>query len=223
MKFCYTFIIASIMAVTLSMLGGCAAIGTSVSHRNLQTQTEMSNSIFLTPVAGKQRSVYVQVQNTTGMQSFNLNSKLIGALSAKGYQVYTNPADVKKAHYLLQVSVLRVGKFSQTAAEKTFGTGYGGALEGAAAGAVIGGLAGGDTGSAAIGGLVGAIGGAIIDNAVKDVTYSGVVNVRIVEQAEHKIHTTRIATSANKVNLDFHEAEPELETRLASSIAGLFS
>lgn len=220
--FKFTTIIASSIAIL--SLTGCAAIGTAVSHRKLETQTEMSNSVFLTPVTGKNRSVYVQVTNTTGVPSFNIQQQLVGALSAKGYQVYTNPNYLDKAHYLLQVNLLRVGRMSETAAKKMLGGGYGGALEGAVTGAAIAGVASnGDAGWALAGGLIGAIGDTIISNSVKDVTYSGIVDVKITEQKEHKSYNTRIATSANQTNLEFKEAEKDLEVRLGSSIAGLFS
>ena len=35
-------------------------------------------------------------------------------------------------------------------------------------------------------------------------------------------YQTRIASSANKVNLKFEEAQPILEDKLAASIAGIF-
>lgn len=223
MKSVLKYIVILCLSLGLLSLGGCAAIGTAVSHHTLQTQTEMSRTIFLTPVSGKNRSVYVQVTNTTGVSNFSITSQLIGALSAKGYQVYTNPADLSKAYYLLQVNQLKVGKISQTAAENMMGDGYGSTLTGAAVGAVVGAVASNSVGWTVAAGIAGAIGNTIINNAVKDVTYSGVIDVKITEQKTKKSYTTRIATSSNKVNLTFKEAIPGLETRLANSISGIFA
>ena len=215
-------VVASAISSTL-FLGGCAAIGTEVAHHSLQAQTEMSNSIFLTPVAGHNRSIYVQSENTTGNPDFTITSQLISKLRAKGYTVYSNPSNLKKAYYLLQTNLLRVGRYSQTAAQEMMGGGYGGTLTGAAVGAATGVVATNSLGGAVAGGILGGIGSTIANNLVKDVTYSGIVDVRITIQKTHKRFETRIATSANQAGLKFKDAAPKLEAELADSISGLFA
>lgn len=203
------------------LLSGCAAIGTAIKHRDLRTQTLMSKSVFLDPVPNRQKTVFVQVHNTTDKPSFNFKPQLVSDLLAKGYRVKQDPST---AHYVLQVNILRVGRSSKTAASEMTGTGYGGALEGAAAGATTMAIAGNHV---LAGGLVGAVAGTVADNLVTDVNFSGVVDVKITEKrpaakGAHKVYKTRIATTADKVNLAFKQAEPKLETGLAHSISGIF-
>lgn len=203
------------------LLSGCAAIGTAIKHRDLQTQTLMSKSVFLDPVPSREKTVFVQVHNTTDKPSFDIQSQLISDLLAKGYKIKQDPS---VAHYVLQVNILRVGRSSRTAAAEMTGTGYGGALEGAAAGATTMAIAGNHV---LAGGLVGAVAGTVADNLVTDVNFSGVVDVKITEKkpshkGAHKVYKTRIATTADKVNLAFKQAEPKLEAGIAHSVAGIF-
>lgn len=203
------------------LLSGCAAIGTAIKHRDLQTQTLMSKSVFLDPVPSREKTIFVQVRNTTDKPNFNFKSQLINDLLVKGYRVKQDPST---AHYVLQVNILRVGRSSKTSAAEMMGTGYGGALEGAAAGATTMAVAGNHV---LAGGLVGAVAGTVVDNLVTDVNFSGVVDVKITEKrpsykGAHKVYKTRIATTADKVNLDFAQAAPKLEAGLAHSISGIF-
>jgi hypothetical protein len=210
------------LAGTAVLLSGCAAIGTAIKHRNLQTQTLMSKAVFLDPVPNREKTVFVQVHNTTDKPNFNIQPQLISNLMAKGYRIKQDP---DLAHYVLQVDVLSVGRASKTAASEMMHMGYGGALEGAAAGASTMAVAGGD--HILAGGIVGAVAGTVADNMVQDVNYSGVVDIKITEKKPshkhaHKVYRTRIATTADKVNLKFATAEPKLENGIAHSIAGLF-
>lgn len=200
----------------VSLLTGCAAIGTAVEHRNLQTQTFMSNSVFLNPVPYQERTIFVQVRNTSDQYGFDIRSMLTDNLINRGYRVVYNPGI---AHYVLQVQILNVGRFSKTAARNIFGTPYGGALEGAAAGAAIGAATGSNIWA---GGLVGAVGGTVVDNLVKNVTYRAIIDVKITEKPGYRVYATRIVATANQVNLNFVEAKPRLESELAHAVAGLF-
>lgn len=216
-----TLIVASLGAAAI-LLSGCAAIGTAIKHRNLETQTLMSRSIFLDPVAPRQQTIFVQVRNTTDKPDFDIKSQLISDLEAKGYRIMQDP---DAAHYILQVNVLRVGRSSKTAAAEMMGTGYGGALEGAVAGGSIAAASGGHL---LTGGLVGAVAGTVADNLVTDVNFAGVVDVKITEMKRHhglasrRVYTTRVAVTADRVNLGFEKAEPQLEKDLAESISGIF-
>ncbi len=200
-----------------AFISGCAAVGTAVSHGSLQTKTMMSTSVFLDPVPDHDKVIYVQVRNTTDQPTFQIQGALSEALADKGYTVTTH---FEKAYYVLQVNILSIGKTSQTAAQEMMGSGYGGALEGAVAGALIG----GSTGNHAVaGGLIGGVAGTIIDNAVKDVTYAGITDVKItVNTQPKKVFATRIATTADKVNLSFADAQTSIEAGLVNSISGIF-
>lgn len=232
--------------VGILILSGCAAISTAVSHRNLETQNKMSASIFLPPVEPSQQTVYVQVKNTTDKPDFKIKDQLIKALESHGYTV---ESDFKKAHYLLQVNVLSVGKNNITAAQQAFHAGYGGALEGLVSGAAIG-AAAGDASTAVAGGVVGGIGSTIMDSFVSDVTFNAITDVQIgvrskkalkvssktalkqgtgtsiqqdsTEDTHWKYYRTRILSTADQVNLDFKDAEPVLAKGIANSVSGIF-
>lgn len=126
-----------------------------------------------------------------------------------------------------------------------------GTVAGAATGAAIGGWSGAGIGSlagAAAFGIVDTIAGA----AVKDVVFMAITDIEIAERAEGGVivredrqqdakqgiggsrrqtsskvsemnkYRTRVVSTANKVNLQYEEAAPELTNGLARSISGLF-
>ena len=239
--------------VTLAfLLGGCAAVHTSIAKKDLDVQTKMSDSIFLDPVGPDKRQIYLDIRNTSDKANFDIFQPVKQALQSKGYIISNDP---DTAHYWLRANVLSVDKASPTAAESALHSGYGGAFAGAAAGAAIGGGLGGWSG-AGIGGLAGAVvGGAvetIADAAVKDVTYMVVTDVEIAEKVkpgvivrqdslqdakqgiggsrrqtssevtDRKKYRTRIVSTANQANLEYNEAAPSLTDGLVRSISGLF-
>ena len=215
-------ILLGVLLFAYALIAGCAAVGTAVKHKDLETQTKMSKSVFLDPVPVKEKTVYVQTHNTTDKPNFDIKPALVSNLEAKGYRVVS---DYSKAHYLLQVNLLQVGKNSKTAAEEMMGKGYGGTMEGAVAGGAMA-AAGGGYGHVVAGSVGGALVTTVADNMVKDVLYSGIVDVKITEKqksnAKPKIFKTRILTTADKVNLKFSAAQPILEKSLGHSIAGIF-
>ncbi len=240
-------------AVLLSVgLGGCAAVHTSIAKKDLDVQTKMSDTIFLDPVEPHQRTIYLNVRNTSDKSNFDIATPVAKILEGKGYVISNNP---KTAHYWLQVNVLSVDKASPTAAENALRAGYGGAITGAAVGAATGAALGGWTG-AGIGGLAGAAAFGIADTiasaAVKDVVYMAITDVEIAERAEAGVivrqdnqqdakqgiggsrrqsstkvsnmnkYRTRVVSTANKVNLQYDEAASDLTNGLTRSISGLF-
>ena len=210
------FLKLSIIVTVVSLLTGCAAIGTAVEHHDLQTHTYIRNSIFLAPIPYQERTIFIQVRNTSDRSDFDIGSRIADILTNRGYQVVYDP---RMAHYVLQIQLLNVGRYSKTAARNVFGTPYGGALAGAAAGAAIGAAAGANVWA---GGVVGAVGGTVVDNLVKDVTYQAVVDLRITEKPGYRVYGTRIVVTADQVNLTFAEAEPSLKFELVRAIAGIF-
>lgn len=213
-------LLLSVLSISYALCAGCAAVGTSVKHASLDTQTKMSKTVFLDPVPNQQKTIYVQTHNTTDKPDFTIKSELVSKLQAKGYRVVDN---VAQAHYLLQVNLLQVGKTNKTAAEEMMGKGYGGTMEGAVAGTAIA-ASNKKFGHIVAGGLGGALITTVADNAVKDVLYSGIVDVKITEKpsSKHKAQTTRILTTADRVNLSFSSAQPYLVKGITNSIAGIF-
>lgn len=217
----FKHLLFTLTLVPFFLLSGCAALGTAISHSDLKTQILMSKSIFLDPIPNSEKTVFIQVRNTTDKPSFQIKEELASALASKGYRIRSNP---HSAHYMVQVDLLQVGMVSKTAAQEMMRSGYGGALEGAAAGALVTADAGGDP---IAGGIVGGVADTIISNVVKDVTFSSIADVKITEKKPHtklgyKTYGTRILSTADQVNLKFIQAQPKLQHDLAMSISGIF-
>lgn len=246
------FLAVASMAAFITVLGGCAAVHTSIAKKDLDVQTKMSDTVFLDPVGPDKKTIYVDIRNTSDKSNFDIQSTIVRNLQAKGYTVTSNP---DFAHYWLRANVLSVDKASPTAAESALHAGYGGAITGAAVGAATGGAIGGWSG-AGIGGLAGAaafgIAETVADAAVHDVTYMAITDIEIAEKAkagvivrqdskqdakqgiggsrsqtsseisDKKQYRVRIVSTANKVNLEYPEAAPSLTEGLTRSISGIF-
>jgi len=231
--------------VTVSMLGlaGCSAVHTAVAKRNLDVQTKMSETIFLEPAA--ERTVYLQIRNTSTEQDLSLEPKLRQALQNKGMTISTNP---DTAQYWIQANVLSVGKMNLPNAENTLISGYGAGAFGAAAAAGVVGYNSSSGGAALGAGLV----GVAADAMVEDTNYTMVTDLQIAEKApkgvtvttdniamlkqgtsggkvqtstaqgdRHK-YQTRVVSNANQMNLEFKDAKTALEDQLSKSVSGIF-
>ena len=237
------------LALSFSLLTGCAAGQLALSKRNLDVQTKMSDTIFLDPVNPEQRTVFLQIRNTSDKPDFDISQDLKAAVQSKGYTVTSNP---KTANYILQANILQVGKTDPTAADAIFRSGYGGTATAAIGGALAIAAFGGNGRSMAGAGLAFGIAETIAGALVKDVYYSAITDLQIQEKTSdntqvqvnstHNLkqgnsgtsqvtytknsnmqsYQTRIMSSANKVNLSFEEALPELRSGLVRSISGLF-
>ncbi|MFZ1428832.1 MAG: complement resistance protein TraT, partial [Geminicoccaceae bacterium] len=108
-------------------LSGCAAGSTAIAKRNLDVQTKMSDTIFLDPVSPDQRTVYVDVKNTSDKPDLDLAPQIRAAIAARGFRVVDDP---RAAQFVLQANVLQAGRSSETAAEAASGSGFGGTLLG---------------------------------------------------------------------------------------------
>ncbi|EIL96860.1 complement resistance protein TraT [Rhodanobacter thiooxydans] len=235
------------LSAALLALGGCAAGSVAISKRQLDVQNKMSDTVFLTPTANK--TVYVDIRNTSDKPNFNFGPQVATAIQNRGYRIVTNPDD---AHFMLQANVLQVGQVSQTAAQAAFGSGFGtplgGALTGMAAAAVMNNNITG-RGLGAVGLAAGAA-DYIAGNMVKDVYYSAIIDVQISERTKSTVHVsgtqdlaqgasggervtydeesnykryrTRVVSTANKVNLKWEEAEPVIVGGVTQSISGVF-
>lgn len=237
---------ATIIMSAVIVLTGCAAAHTAISKRDLDVQSKMTDTIFLDPVPLSQQVVYVQIRNTSDQSGFDIDADLRNAIEGRGYTI-TN--DMARAHYLMQVNVLQVGKIDPSAADQYFAAGYGSAVGGAAAGAVIGGIASPTFTGFGIGGLVGGAASIVADALVKDVTYSVITDVQISERSgsavtertqqslkqgrsgtrevsatdttNWKRYQTRVMSKANQANLELPDALPALKAGITRSIAGI--
>lgn len=240
---------AALGAVLAFSLAACGATTTAISKRNLDVQTKMTESIFLDPVPASERTVFVQVRNTSDKPDFDIEPAVRAAIASRGYRVVDDPA---QARYLLQANVLQAGRSSDDAAEDSFAGGFGSTILGGAAGAGAGRVLSEEPGVIIGGALAGAAASAMADAFVQDVTYSIISDVQVSERAgqgvvvtestrqelsqgtsgsrvlsstetsEWKRYRTRVMSKANKVNLEFEEAAPDLVAGLTRSISGIF-
>ena len=238
----------SIVLVVACFLTGCAATTTAIEKRDLETTTKMSETIFLEPISPSERTVYLDVRNTSNKAGLEneLKPQIAKSLDQKGYKIVDDP---KVAHYMLQANVLQIGKADPKDINNALSSGYGNALSGALVGASAAGIT---SDNAAVGGLIGAGVGYAANMVFKDVIYSLITDVQISERPQEgeaiKVsnvaalkqgkgatklykskgfanwlhYRTRVVSTAEKMNLKFEEAEPSLMQGLGVSLAGVF-
>ena len=79
-------------AVALGLaLSGCAAASTAVAKCNLDVQTKMSDTIFLDPVAPDERTVYVDLRNTSDKPGLDIGPQVRSAVEARGFRTIAVP------------------------------------------------------------------------------------------------------------------------------------
>lgn len=248
MKFS-TFLKSLLLAGGISMVAiqftGCGAAHTAIKKRNLDVQTKMSETIFLEPAEPQNKIIFVDVRNTSDKE-MDVKDAIVNSLIARGYTITQSP---QKANYMLQANILQVGKTDLRTAQNSLDGGFGGVLVGSAAGysmhgsgrdAAVGGL---------VGAAVGVVADALVDDTyfsmitdvqIRERPMSGEVvtqtqSANIAQgsatkvkqdiqgaKIEWKTYRTRVVSTANKVNLDFAEAQPVLQEALAKSLGGLF-
>lgn len=241
------FVRLGILGLVASSLSGCAATQLKLSKGDLDVQTKMSETLFIDPPDSEDaRTFYLQSRNASD-KDFDIAENLRRALTAKGYRAVSHPS---QAHFVLQINILQVGKSSQTAADTWFYRGYGdagGMMKDAAY--IVGAT---EAKSYVGLGLLGDLSSLVADSVVKDVYISAITDVqikerlakgqksetvsqhwnrsgtsghtysRVEEKSDWKISQTRILSFANKVNLKFETAAPELKKALVQSVAAVF-
>lgn len=235
------------MLSVAAVLTGCAATQTAIEHRNLETSTKLSETVFLNPVSNAQKTVFISVKNTSD-QEINVEPALKTSFQTHGYKVVSSP---NAAHYLLQANILKVGKMSIAASQSALGGGFGSALAGGVAGAAIGSLTH-NTNAMIGGGIAGGLVGMAADSLVKDVNYTMVTDVQISEKmasgvkvreehrallkqgsssslnqfstsdSQYQRYRVRVVSNADKVNLAFKDAVPALKSGLVKALVGIF-
>ena len=219
----------------------CSTMHTVISKRNLDVQTKMSDTIWLEPAAANERTIFVQVKNTSG-KNLNVEQKLINVLTSKGYRIVNDPAEAK---YWLQANILKVDKVNLDNEN-----GFSDAVLGAGIGGVLGAQRSGGAYTALGWGLAGAAIGTLADALVNDTAYAMVTDILITEKTGRNVQTatrnsvkqgnsgsmtstssstsnmekysTRVLSTANQVNLNFNSAIPILEDELGKVVAGIF-
>ena len=234
------------VVVSCLVLSGCSAMGTAIKKRNLDVKTQMSQTVWLEP--SSEKTVYIQIRNTSDKDMSDLQTLLAQDLRAKGYNVTSSP---DSAYYWIQANVLKAEKMDLRQAQGLLSTGYEGAATGAALGAGITAY-NSTSGGAILGvGLAAGLAGMAADAMVEDTNYTMVTDLQISERSKATVTTDNIAalrqgnsgvkvqtsseegnrmkyqtrgvSNANKVNLKFEEAKPVLEAQLAKSVAGIMN
>jgi hypothetical protein len=237
---------SSVVLSSVLILSGCGAMSTAVKKRNLEVKTQVSETIWLDP--SSEKTVYVQIKNTSDKDMSGLAGKITQEVQYKGYTVVSSP---DTAYYWIQANVLKADKMDLRAANGFLIQGYEGAAMGAALGAGITAYNSSSAGATLGVGLVAGLAGMAADAMVEDVNYAMITDLQISERSKDKnavttnnvdalrqgtsgvkIQTstvtgdrqkyqTRVVSNANKVNLKFEEAQPVLEAQLAKSIANI--
>ena len=234
------------VVVSCLVLSGCSAMGTAIKKRNLDVKTQMSQTVWLEP--SSEKTVYIQIRNTSDKDMSDLQTLLAQDLRAKGYNVTSSP---DSAYYWIQANVLKAEKMDLRQTQGLLSTGYEGAAAGAALGAGITAY-NSTSGGAILGvGLAAGLAGMAADAMVEDTNYTMVTDLQISERSKATVTTdniaalrqgnsgvkvqtsseegnrmkyqTRVVSNANKVNLKFEEAKPVLEAQLAKSVAGIMN
>lgn len=238
-----TLAVAGVIS-SVFLLSGCGAMSTAVKKRNLDVKTQMSQTVWLEP--SSEKSVYLQVRNTSDQDMSGLQGQISNELTSKGYKVISSPDE---AYYWVQANVLKAEKMDLRDAQGFLQTGYEGGVMGAALGAGITAYNSSSAGATLGVGLATGLLGMAADAMVEDVNYTMVTDLQISERSKAAVTTdnvaalkqgtsgiklqtsseqgdrakyqTRVVSNANKVNLKFDEAKPVLEAQLAKSIAGI--
>ncbi len=238
------FFMAALIMLAIS-LSGCGAVHTMVKKRNLDVQTKMSETIFLEPRKAADRIIYVSVKNTSD-KDLGIKQQIISKLKESGFKLTSDPA---KAKYMLQANVLQCGKSDLRAATNALNAGFGGAVVGLAGAAALGAGGKGMAGAGLLGAMAGVIGDALVDDTyfamvtdlqIRERPLAGEKIEQYTEtnakqgtssktrqkvsggKVSWKTYRTRVMSTANKANLKFAEAKPELENGLIRSISGVF-
>ena len=229
------------------LFAGCAATQISLEKKDLKVETQMSDTIFLNLDDAQDKTVYLDIRNTSD-KDIDLTPYIAARMEDKDYTVVNNPKD---AYYIIQGNILYVGMANPSALRESVYQGWGGVAGGAAAGTATAEISqAGRVEGATLGALVGGFTEILTGSTTKDVTYTIMTDVQIFERSpqpvtqtrqaqlrqgkdvsitqtsssttDRYIYQTRIASSANQVNLKFEDALPSLMDGIARSISGVF-
>ena len=197
-------LLLTIALLSLLSLSGCSAI----KHRNLETQLQLQQPVFISPDSIDNRPVYLRVSNQTGKPEINFDSLVTNKFEAKGYKVTKNP---KEAGIRMLVNFVYLDKAREGMSRE-------GAIAGGFGGVIIGGLATQNTTGAGIGAAVGAGLGAIAGVFVTVDTWYGVVDVLIEEPLQDT--AVRRSSSVTNQQLGITSGEGHTSSRGTSATSG---
>jgi hypothetical protein len=240
-----SLLLAGMFSMVAIQFTGCGAAHTAIKKRNLDVQTKMSESIFLEPTEPDKKTIFVDVRNTSDKE-IAVKDIIVNSLTSRGYTITTSP---QKANFMLQANVLQVGKCDLRDAQSALEGGFGGAVVGATAGYAMHNSGSNMAAGGLIGAAVGVVADALVDDTyfsmitdvqIRERPLAGEVVTQTQKakikqgsstnvnqdiqggKVDWKTYRTRVVSTANKVNLDFAEAQPVLQDALGKSLSGLF-
>ncbi len=244
-----SLLLAGMFSIVAIQFTGCGAAHTAIKKRNLDVQTKMSETIFLEPTEPDKKTIFIDVRNTSDKE-IAVKEVIVNALISRGYTITTSPqkANFMLQANVLQVGKCDLRE-AQGALNSGFGGVVGGAAVGVATSYAFN---GGNRDAAAVGlagAALGFLGDALIDDTyfsmitdvqIRERPLAGEVVTQTQKakikqgsstnvnqdiqggKVEWKTYRTRVVSTANKVNLDFAEAQPVLQDALGKSLSGLF-
>lgn len=223
------------------LVTSCSSLDTVIRKRNLATQTKLSETIWLNPENINSKTIFIQIKNTS-TNNIQIENQIRTVLLSKGYKITSNP---KNANYWLQANILNLEKMNENQTNAAFN-----ALAGAGVGATLGAYNTGSLNTAVGLGVVGGVTSVVANALIEDTYYTMITDLLISEKTNTKVNSrsinaisqgtkgvnlvntksssnmnkyqTRIVSVANKVNLKFEQAEPQLKTELIKVISNIF-
>lgn len=201
----------------LLALSGCAAALSTIRYRDLVVQSELDNSIFLTPTADL-TAIYLDVRNTAGVDT-PVREAIVGALQAGGCSLVEAPA---AATLVVQVNVVQVTQQVLDGDEDVMDA----IVQAAAAGATMGAVAGVLGAESAVDEVfvLGGVAAFALDAMNRRTAFTVLADVRITEytgSGAGGIHEARVISGATKLNLTLEEASPHLAGEVARVVTGI--
>ncbi len=203
---------------TVPSLGACSAVDTAINHQDIQIQTHMSESIFLDPVAERERTVYLGARNTSDHPEIDLRAPLAQAIRGRGYRIVTDP---DAAHYMLRLNVLQAGPYDSRQKGSLLSAKYGEPLMAGVGGAILSSALGGNSAATVGIGLGLALTSYLANQLIQDVTYSVVVDMQISERplrgGKVRQNTTSTAHNSRSASERRDTSGPETYSNSSSS------
>ena len=218
-------------------LSGCAAMRMQMRYGTLQSDTKVSDAVFLDLRSDLPATVYID-ETCSADSTITVRPSLDQQLVASGY---TTVEDPKAATYIVQISHLQLIEV-ELSEDQTLGDALASALTAGFAAGLAADVVGASTGAATgVGLAVGAV-GFIMDARTKHIAHilttdvlvtetvtagGGITEARAEDQeaaggaSQERRHETQIASGASKVNLRLTESLPAIVDGTSRTVSRL--
>jgi hypothetical protein len=218
-----TFLLVPLVLLGSLLFSACAASRMMMRYGDLETKTEVSESVFLDLRSGFPKTVHVS-ESSSVSQDLTVLESVQRDLTAAGYRLVESPGE---ATYLIQISHIQLAAFELEEGQELTD-----AITAAFAAGAVGGITAGLLGaSRRTGGKLGVVTGLvafIADAKTERVAHALTTDVLVTEMVpgggggtESRYHETRIVSAASKVNLDLGEALPAIVEGMSEAVSGL--